>query len=438
MGPLLILVLGLLLRIILIHLFPPIFGGDTISRLAYPGRLLLAHQPPGLQATIFLVSRLSSDPLVSRYWMAALGALAGLGFYYLARDLDLRPTTALLFVTHPYILSLSTVPYNEILMLGALCFAFHFHFVNRPGLASAFLAVACLTRYEAWAACPVLAWDYARGRRRPLVALALFFWAPLLWIVYHTGLSPAGTFVLELPRSLGRLQRYAYLAWITLKFTPPLTFLLAARRPPTGPRWRLLLIFFLLFLAAVPFSAHGVDPDPERYITARTAHLPMAAVILLAGVRHHRVLLVLACAWGLADTARFLHRETSDPRVRLGYDLSRYLDRTLGPTDTALVLTPGPPPEGVQVYLDRARRRGVLSEAQQVLAGFAEPPDYLRTLIHSGQARPRLTANPAAATTYVIVWSDYTGPTPPLGVLVTTLRAGTLEARVHLSATYGK
>jgi hypothetical protein len=91
---------------------------DTVSRLAYPGRLLLAHQPPGLQATLYLLSRVSDDPLLARYGMAAVGALAGLGFYYLARDLDLRPTAAFRFVTHPYILSLSTVPYNEILMLG--------------------------------------------------------------------------------------------------------------------------------------------------------------------------------------------------------------------------------------------------------------------------------------------------------------------------------
>src|ERR1051325_3229523 len=99
------------------------------------------------------------DPLLVQYLMAVIGAVAGVAFYLVARDLageKWAAAAALLFVTHPYILAGSTVPFQEILMLAGLLFAFHFAYSERWFFASLALAVACITRYEAWAACPVL------------------------------------------------------------------------------------------------------------------------------------------------------------------------------------------------------------------------------------------------------------------------------------------
>ena len=438
---LLLLGLGFLLRIALIHAYPPIFGGDSVTRLAHHDRIIISQQLPALQTSIFLLSRLSDHPLLIRYWMAFLGALAGLAFYSLSRDLQLPPLAALLFVTHPYILAVSTVPYQEILMLAALCGAFHFHFNDRPVAASLLLGLACLTRYEAWAACPVLAFDYARSHRRPVAAVALHAWAPLAWMLYHSGLTPAGTYAIELPQSFARLQRYAYLGWITIKFTPILTLLLAALgalRLPSSPRWRLLLAFLVLFLAAIPFSAHGVPPDPERYVTSREVHLILAGVLLLAGAglsrfpRYAALLVTIACLAGVYGAAGYVRRETSDPRVQLAYQLAQYLDRTLGPTESALILSPGPPAEGIQAYFDRARRSGQEAAARRLVETLAGPDDYFRTRLHARLSGSRLFSRTARDTDWVVVWSDYTGPTPPLEAPpVATLHAGPLAATVY-------
>ena len=438
---LLLLGLGFLVRIALIHAYPPIFGGDSVTRLAHHDRIFISQQLPALQTSIFLLSHLSDHPLLIRYWMAVLGAVAGLAFYFLCGDLQLHPLTALLFATHPYIVAVSTVPYQEILMLAALCGAFHFHFNDRPLAASLLLGLACLTRYEAWAACLVLAFDYVRTYRRPIAALALYAWAPLAWILYHAGLTPAGTYAIELPQSFARLQRYAYLGWITIKFTPIVTLLVAALgalRLPPSPRWRLLLAFLVLFLAAIPFSAHGVPPDTERYVTSREVHIILAGVLLLAGAgltrfpRYATLLVTIACLAGVYGAAAYVKRETSDSRVQLAYQLAQYLDRTLGPTETALILTPGPPAEGIQAYFDRARRAGHETAARRLVETLAGPDDYFRTRLHARLTGSRLFARATGVTDWIVVWSDYYGPSPALATPpVATLRAGPLAATVY-------
>src|SRR5262245_58641061 len=72
---------------------------------------------------------------------------------------------------------------------------------RRPILGSVFLGLACLCRYEAWIAAALAA---AAHRDRPLRALVLFGWAPVAWMAVWRGLSPPGTFVLDLA-ALARL-----------------------------------------------------------------------------------------------------------------------------------------------------------------------------------------------------------------------------------------
>ena len=116
---LLILVLGFALRAAIILTNPIIFGGDTILRLTDRYKLLKFHQLPMLQALIAAVSVFSENPVLVRYMVAVIGTIAGLAFYWLAQDLfgeKFAFTAALLFITNPFVLALSTVPFQEILI----------------------------------------------------------------------------------------------------------------------------------------------------------------------------------------------------------------------------------------------------------------------------------------------------------------------------------
>ena len=115
--------LDLGVRLWLIHAYPVVFGGDSIMRLANHDRILLAYQLPLLQLGVHYISLISENPLWIRYLMVLIGASAGLGFYLMTKEL-LGPNaafyTALIFVTNPFVLAYSIVPYQEILMLGGL------------------------------------------------------------------------------------------------------------------------------------------------------------------------------------------------------------------------------------------------------------------------------------------------------------------------------
>ena len=130
-----VLFIGLVVRIAFIHLHPAIYGGDTLVRIMNADRVLLAYQLPLLQLLIYLVNRVSSDPLHIRYLMSLIGALAGTAFYLLSATLLDRPTArlaCLFFVFNPFLLVHSIVPYQEILMLLALFLGLYF--LLRPDL----------------------------------------------------------------------------------------------------------------------------------------------------------------------------------------------------------------------------------------------------------------------------------------------------------------
>ena len=119
-----IFLVGLLVRIAFIHLHPAIYGGDTLVRIMNPDRVLLAYQLPLLQLLIYLINQVSSDPLLIRYLMSLIGALAGVAFFLLSATLVDRSTArlaSLFFVFNPFLLVHSIVPYQEILMLLFLC-----------------------------------------------------------------------------------------------------------------------------------------------------------------------------------------------------------------------------------------------------------------------------------------------------------------------------
>src|SRR5258708_655757 len=163
MKSLAIFLIGFALTASIILTNPIIFGGDTLLRLMNRDHLVMGHQLPMLQVLIAAVTKISADPIWVRYLDAVIGGIAGVGFFWMIRDLfgeQWAFPAALLFVSNPFFMALSTVPFQEMLMLAGLMLAFHFFYTEKWLAASLALGVACLTRYEAWAACPVLALAY--------------------------------------------------------------------------------------------------------------------------------------------------------------------------------------------------------------------------------------------------------------------------------------
>ncbi len=448
--------LGFALRAVMILSHPVIFGGDTLIHLVNRRSLFLGYQMPGLQMLIAAVSEISTDPALVRYMMAAIGATAGLGFYLVIRDLlgeKWAFPAALLFVTNPFLLVLSTVPYQEILMLAGLLLAFHFFYTEKWLAASLCLGIACLTRYESWAACPVLVVAYILRNDRSvagwLKAALLFGWAPAVWILTNGGITSPGHFVLERSISIWRLERYLHLGSTTAKFTPVPVLLLAIAgtlrlckdRSLIG--WRLLVqvAFIALFCGAIVFSAHGVAPDPERYVTWREAHLPIYFVLVLAAwglaqwPRWLGAIVGVSVVFGLAETYWYLRFETSRPQVDLAYQLAQYLDTEVRGDERVLVLAKPIEPE-IQDYLDKAHQtggeEGLLRARLSLLEVDLSPPDYQRTLVHSRLGRDRLLSSPAECTQWIAVWSDYPDSARELDGAepVRVLRAGPMSITI--------
>jgi hypothetical protein len=449
---------GLMLRIWLIHTYPIVFGGDSVLRLANRDHILLSYQLPLLQVLIYGVSLISQSLLSVRLLIAVIGATAGLGFYWLIRCFVSERTgviASLLFTANPFLVEISIVPYQELLMLAGLLFAFAYFFRDKWVAASGSLGLACLARYEAWIACPLLA--IARGRNFVTLARAslLFGWVPVAWVLIHLGLSAPGTYVIEWPRSPWRLMRWVYLGWITIKNTPAPVLGLAIvglwhtyRKNMIKDKRVLLLVAFLgLFLLSILFSSHGVSPNPEWFVASREAAIVITAVLVLAALgleelsRGSRpwlasLLAILGLIWCAVDANRFLRRDTSDPHLQMSYQLAQYLDRSVGEQEKVLIVVKPVSEEMMQEYLEKVRLKqgeAGVAKAREMMAGMdISPPDCQRTIVHSQIGKPRLTCsgNPID-TQWIAVWSDSGTTVNTAGrTLRATLRSGTLVVEV--------
>jgi hypothetical protein len=421
---------ALALRLWLIFQFPIVFGGDSMLRLMHRDEVLLSYQLPLLQCFIWALSRFTTGALPVRLMMAVIGALAAVAFYYLAAELA-GPRAALagaiLFATNPYITPVSIVPYQEILLLATILAAFYFSFRRRWPAAAIFLGLACFTRFEAWVACPVLAaaWfiDGPRTLRRAVLAAALFGTAPILWIAARHGLSPQGSFVLDRGITLARFARYPYLAAHTaVEATIPVLVLAAAGLTMLKDRRLLVLGAFLaLFLVAILFSAHGEMPDPERIVTTREIHIPLACALLLATLgcaRFPRAALPLAAAGaalGIWGSYRYVAHETSRPEMRLGYDVAKYLDAQVADGEQVLICAQ---PPNIDLYFEKAFETGGaagLAAAHRVIDAIdVLPTDAQRVIIHLNRvSRSQIFVYPKlpAHTDWTAVWSDF-APVP--------------------------
>lgn len=448
----LVFIAGLVLRFALIARFPLIFGGDPMLRMIQRDRVLISHQLPLLQMIVFGTARITHNYLITMVMMAIIGALVGAAFYLLARDLVEERTAflaALLIATNPFLTGYSIVPFQESLMLALLLFAFHFLYTEQMLTASVCLGLACLTRFEAWAAAPVFvaAFVWKRGVSVSNLSRALVMYGcvPLVWIFFRRGLAPAGSYVVECHVTMARFMRWIYLGYITLKFTPVIVIVLSL----FGlwifwqERWvkRLwpLVVFLALFTIALLFSAHGDLPDPERRIASREATLWIAGVSVLAALAldrlpRYRIALATAGAlFGIWGSYRFVEREAANPHLSLSYRLAKFFDAELQPGERALILAPPWPTVVFESYLERARKTGGQAGYEAAVKSLADsdmsPPSYQRMLIHSRFDRSRFLSTPGPCMEWVAVWSDF-GPTPDPLPPNATLSAEGLYVRI--------
>ena len=471
-----VLLVGLLVRIAFIYVHPAIYGGDTLARIMNADRILLAYQLPLLQLLIYLVNLVSNDPLLIRYLMSLVGAVTGMAFYLFSATLLDRSTArlaTLFFIFNPFLLVHSIVPYQEILMLLFLCLGLYcmlpstsippwtsgdFRGVqeieghpNLPltpslskegerrfqpsiGWASLFLGLACLTRYEAWVITAVTGLYYfvtrLNGRspfsylRLLVKTLTLFGWAPLLWIVLHHGVSPQGTYVLEGPASWARLWRIPYVAAMALVHAGPVVDLLAVFGLLTfwkSSLWhkreiQMVLVAAALLMLSLVFSAHGVAPDPQRYVTDREAHwfvlFPFwAAALGLMDIQQRLMprgesshsktsiasqslritafcfVLILVVVWGVVQTDRYIKRLLTDQNLNLDYAVAQHLEKHLPCGSKALVFAKPLPPEATQDYFGKVYSQGgaaALEVARRQLAELNSGPlDYSRIAVNT-------------------------------------------------------
>ena len=477
-----VLLVGLLVRIAFVQAHPAIYGGDTLARMMNADRILLAYQLPLLQLLVYLVNLASSDPLLIRYLMSVIGALAGAAFYLLSDSLLDRPTArlaSLFFIFNPFLLVHSIVPYQEILMLLFLCLGLYCilqctsvppwtsghlrgvheieghtkiplapslskeeepRFQPNIGWASLFLGLACLTRYEAWVITAAAGLYYARLQlsahpspcylRSLSKMIALFGWAPLLWILLHRGVSPQGTYVLEGLATWSRLWRIPYVTTMTLVHAGPVVCVLAIlglwsfRRQLLlmNPGIQMVLSTAVLLMLSLVFSAHGVAPDPQRYVTDREAHWFVlfsfwAAALGLSEFKTRRIAwtetssskpkaafpmriaiyyltMLLAVLWGVVQTDRYIKRLLTDQNLNLDYAVAQHLERNLPQGSKALVFANPLPPSATQEYLDKVYRQGgaeALLVARRQLAELNSGPlDYSRVVVNIRRGRSQI------------------------------------------------
>jgi hypothetical protein len=414
--------------------------------------------------------------------MSMIGALSGVAFYLLSGSLLDRPAArlaSLFFVFNPFLLVHSIVPYQEILMLLFLCLGLYcmlqrtsvppwtkgdfrgVHEIegqnNLPltpslskegerrlqpsiGWASLFLGLACLTRYEAWVITVAAGFYYAKTRlnsRSPLgysqllvKTIALFGWAPVLWILLHRGVSPQGTYVLEGPATWARLWRIPYVTTMTLVHAGPIVCVLAIlgllsfRKQSLlkNPGIQMVLSAAVLLMLSLVFSAHGVAPDPQRFVTDREAHwfvlFPFwAAALGLSDLKHRRIprtgtspskpeaaltwrsaiyylALFLAVLGGVVQSDRYIKRLLIDQNLNLDYAVAQYLERNLPQGSKALVFAKPLPSEATQLYFDKVYSQegaGALETARQQLAELNYGAlDYCRIVVNTRRGRNQI------------------------------------------------
>jgi hypothetical protein len=407
---LLLFTVGLLTRLPLVLAYPGIHGGDSVARLANSHTLVLAYQLPLPQLLVFAARGVDPDPLWTRLVFVLIGSLAPVAMaaaVAAGASGSAGRAAGVLLALHPLIAYYSLVPYQESPMLLFLLAGAAALLRGRDGIAAIALGLACLCRYEAWIAAGLAV--IAR-RKRPARALLLFGSAPALWVLAWQGLSPAGTYVLDLDPAAGRLARLPFLLDKLREYSGDLLIAISlpgavlALRRPGAFRWG--AAYVVLFLASVVAAGHEFPPGSGR-VSERLAHVPAAALCALAGLalgaaldagaassRSVRALAVTALlAWQALSWSRrteaLVAEANRDPSLRLAVEVARLANGRLAPGERLAVAAPAVQAAAIEDYVrkveasggDSERARGVGRElarhspdAGRIAAHLARPP----------------------------------------------------------------
>lgn len=384
-----ILLAGAVFRIVLLLVFPEPYGEDGFGRIYFKDRIFLSHWLPLTQVLVYAAGWLTQGAFWIRLEFALLGAAAACGFYAYLRQIMGREAAlagGLIFTFNPLTVTLSLMPYQDILFLGLHYAALAWLFPGRPDgegtlsswRGSGFYGLACLTRYEGWFALPLLAfWKLARearaataaGKLKAAVRTAVFFgWAPAVWFflsflrwrgwnefLFQT---PDGRFYgwhphFDLEWAVGYAGRWLY--WM-LRFGFPPVVLLAAwgavllwrGRRRLDPSLKLLLANGAIVVLFFFFVIGQRQETVFRFVT-----FPLSIVLVLAalgldglwaawrravaGRSARAAWATLAVAAMALYTAVPLAEMVAEPRHRDPYRIARFLEDRLQSGERVLV-----------------------------------------------------------------------------------------------------
>lgn len=377
---LLLFTLGLALRLPLVFTYPAVHGGDSVLRLARSDTLILGLWLPLPQLVVFMARAVAPDPVWTRLAFVLAGSLVALALAWVVAATAGRAAgcaAGVLGSLHPLLAYYSLVPYQESLMLLLLLAGAGSLLRGNAWLASLTVGLACLCRYEAWIAAALI---IAARWRAPLRALALFGWAPLLWVAAWRGLAPAGSYVLDTDRAAGRLSKLPFLFAKLREYSGDTLLLLALagaiaaawRRPR---RWAWGAAFLVIFLAA-QFAIGLEHPPGSGRLNERMAHVPALALCALGGLALGSLserLTWRSIPLGAAVTAallaglglRWAHRVEAlvaeanrDPSLRLAVDVARFAHLHLPPGGRLAVAAPPVEPQAIDAYIRKVEAAG--------------------------------------------------------------------------------
>ena len=421
---LVLLVIALAVRIPLILAWPAVHGGDSIHRVACSDSVVLAYQLPLPQLLVFVMRAIDPDPVWVRLAFALVGALASVALAAVvagtAGDSAGRAAGGLLAL-HPLLVYYSIVPYQESLTLLLLLLGAFALLRGHDRLATLAIGAACLCRYEAWIAAGLAA--FAR-RHEPLRAIALFGWAPLLWVGLWHGLSPAGTYVLDVDPAVVRVSRLTFLLGKVQEYSGPGLLvlalagaLLAWRRRPPG--WGWAAAFVTLMLVAVVGAGHEFPPGSGR-VSERLGHIPAAALCALAGLALGALsraafgqalaaflLATLGLGW-VRRSETLVIEANADPSLRLAVDVARVASEEL--TSQGRLAVAGPPVEAAAIedYVRKVEQAGGdVARARAIGHELAHhSPDLERVAAHLPRSPGAVIPPGTGATEMIAVYDD--------------------------------
>ena len=391
--------LGLLLgsfglKIILLALFPMVYGGDTVGRILHKDQIHFSVWLPGLQTLIYLATRISDSLFFLRSIMALVSTLAAAALYEFSKKVYDRSTalwSLFFFLFSPIALYLSLVPYQEMLFLLFALLALVLYgqetSLRRMLLSSLMLGLACLTRYEGWVLAVILSFAYLKDRfvsktswegslgRRVLhwsfgatLGLLLFGWAPILVLLSGWYSAPEQNPHLLTASAFETAPQFAafYIAKMAVWSNPLLLLIIGATVlvghgqqlvPPTLSGKNSLTIY-LSFAFVIAFTVFLFVSDDSRY-NSRFVFLPSIIVSLFIGrvaslisPRVHSqnevpfgfsavVNRVFVRAFLLATIGIGIYPIpviSGKPEIRTPYEVASFLNGRLTESDRALVL----------------------------------------------------------------------------------------------------